>query len=151
MKENGFFAEFKKFITRGNVLDMAVGVVIGGAFTAVINSLVKDIINPIIGLVTGGTDFAELKIVLKPAVGEVPELAIRYGMLFNAIINFILVALVLFIIIRNFNKFKDAAEAKKKAAEAEAAAAAAAAEAAKPVEKPADIILLEEIRDLLKK
>ena len=146
MKENGFFAEFKKFITRGNVLDMAVGVVIGGAFTAVINSLVKDIINPIIGLVTGGTDFAQLKIVLKPAVGDVPELAIRYGMLFNAIINFILVALVLFIIIRNFNKMKDAAEAKKKAAEE-----AAAAEAAKPVEKPADIALLEEIRDLLKK
>ena len=62
-----FFAEFKKFITRGNVIDMAVGVVVGSAFTAIVNSLVKDILNPIIGLVTGGVDFSELKIVLKPA------------------------------------------------------------------------------------
>ncbi|MCR5731349.1 MAG: large-conductance mechanosensitive channel protein MscL [Sphaerochaetaceae bacterium] len=147
MKSNGFFAEFKKFISRGNVLDMAVGVVIGGAFTAIVNTLVKDIINPIIGLITGGTDFADLKIILKPAVGETPELAIRYGLFINAVINFLLVALVLFIIIRNFNKMKELAQAKKKAEED----AEKAQQAAKPVEKPADIVLLEEIRDLLKK
>ncbi|MBR1938161.1 MAG: large-conductance mechanosensitive channel protein MscL [Spirochaetales bacterium] len=147
MKNNGFFAEFKKFISRGNVLDMAVGVVIGGAFTAIVNTLVKDIINPIIGLITGGTDFADLKIILKPAIGETPELAIRYGLFINAIINFLLVALVLFIIIRNFNRMKEIAQAKKKAEEEELKKA----EAAKPAEKPADIALLEEIRDLLKK
>lgn len=147
MKNNGFFAEFKKFISRGNVLDMAVGVVIGGAFTAIVNTLVKDIINPIIGLITGGTDFADLKIILKPAIGETPELAIRYGLFINAIINFLLVALVLFIIIRNFNRMKEIAQAKKKAEEEELKKA----EEAKPAEKPADIALLEEIRDLLKK
>ena len=147
MKNNGFFAEFKKFISRGNVLDMAVGVVIGGAFTAIVNTLVKDIINPIIGLITGGTDFADLKIILKPAIGETPELAIRYGLFINAIINFLLVALVLFIIIRNFNRMKEIAQAKKKAEEEELKKA----EDAKPAEKPADIALLEEIRDLLKK
>ena len=93
---NSFFAEFKKFITRGNVLDMAVGVVVGSAFTAIVNSLVKDILNPIIGLITGGIDFSNLKIVLKPASGEVAELAIRYGLFINAIIQFVLIAFVLF-------------------------------------------------------
>ena len=120
-----FFAEFKKFITRGNVLDMAVGVVVGSAFTAIVNSLVKDILNPIIGIVTGGIDFSELKIVLKPATEEVAELAIRYGVFINAIIQFILIALVLFIIVKSFNKLNE-----KKKKEEEAKKAAAAAEAA---------------------
>ena len=142
-----FFAEFKKFITRGNVLDMAVGVVVGSAFTAIVNSLVKDILNPIVGLVTGGIDFSDLKIVLKPATEEVAELAIRYGVFINAIIQFILIALVLFVIVKAFNKLNE-----KKRKEEEAKKAAAAAEAAKvPPAKPADIVLLEEIRDLLKK
>lgn len=143
----GFFAEFKKFITRGNVLDMAVGVVVGSAFTAIVNSLVKDILNPIIGLVTGGIDFSELKIVLKPAAGDVAELAIRYGVFINAIIQFILIAFVLFVIVKSFNKLN---ERRVKEEEAKKAAAAAAA-AAVPPAKSADIILLEEIRDLLKK
>ena len=143
----GFFAEFKKFITRGNVLDMAVGVVVGSAFTAIVNSLVKDILNPIIGLVTGGIDFSELKIVLKPAAGDVAELAIRYGVFINAIIQFILIAFVLFVIVKSFNKLN---ERRVKEEEAKKAAAAAAAAAVAP-EKSADIILLEEIRDLLKK
>ena len=126
---------------------MAVGVVVGSAFTAIVNSLVKDILNPIIGLVTGGIDFSELKIVLKPATEEVAELAIRYGVFINAIIQFILIALVLFIIVKSFNKLNE-----KKKKEEEAKKAAAAAEAAKvPPAKPADIVLLEEIRDLLKK
>ena len=146
-KKGSLWKEFKSFISRGNVLDMAVGVVVGSAFTAIVNSLVKDILNPIIGIVTGGIDFSELKIVLKPATEEVAELAIRYGVFINAIIQFILIALVLFIIVKSFNKLNE-----KKKKEEEAKKAAAAAEAAKvPPAKPADIVLLEEIRDLLKK
>ncbi len=150
MKEKGFFAEFKKFISRGNVIDMAVGVIIGGAFTAIVNSLVKDILNPIIGLITGGMDLAYLRIVLRPAVGETPEVAIMYGSLINAIINFLLIALVLFLIVRSFNKMNDLKKKKEEEEAAAAAAVAAAAPAPEPV-KPADIVLLEEIRDLLKK
>ena len=137
---NSFFAEFKKFITRGNVLDMAVGVVVGSAFTAIVNSLVKDIINPIIGLITGGIDFSDLKIVLKPASGEVAELAIRYGLFINAIIQFVLIAFVLFLIVKSFNKLNER-KVKEEAAK----------KAAVPPVKSADIVLLEEIRDLLKK
>ena len=137
---NSFFAEFKKFITRGNVLDMAVGVVVGSAFTAIVNSLVKDILNPIIGLITGGIDFSNLKIVLKPASGEVAELAIRYGVFINAIIQFVLIAFVLFLIVKSFNKLNER-KVKEEAAK----------KAAVPPAKSADIVLLEEIRDLLKK
>lgn len=137
---NSFFAEFKKFITRGNVLDMAVGVVVGSAFTAIVNSLVKDILNPIIGLITGGIDFSNLKIVLKPASGEVAELAIRYGLFINAIIQFVLIAFVLFLIVKSFNKLNER-KVKEEAAK----------KAAVPPAKSADIVLLEEIRDLLKK
>ena len=137
---NSFFAEFKKFITRGNVLDMAVGVVVGSAFTAIVNSLVKDIINPIIGLITCGIDFSDLKIVLKPASGEVAELAIRYGLFINAIIQFVLIAFVLFLIVKSFNKLNER-RVKEEAAK----------KAAVPPAKSADIVLLEEIRDLLKK
>ena len=137
---NSFFAEFKKFITRGNVLDMAVGVVVGSAFTAIVNSLVKDILNPIIGLITGGIDFSDLKIVLKPASGEVAELAIRYGVFINAIIQFVLIAFVLFLIVKSFNKLNER-RVKEEAAK----------KAAVPPAKSADIVLLEEIRDLLKK
>ena len=143
MKETGFFAEFKKFITRGNVLDMAVGVIIGGAFTAIVNSLVNNILNPVIGLITGGMDLSNLKVVLKAAVGDTPEVAILYGSFINAIINFLLVALVLFLIIKSFNKLN---EKKKKEEEA----AAAAVPPAPPV-KSDEVVLLEEIRDLLKK
>ena len=89
MKSTGFFAEFKKFISRGNVLDMAVGIAAGAAFTAIINSFVNDIINPIIGVLIGGVDFSELTIVLKHATETTPEVAIRYGMFINSIISFI--------------------------------------------------------------
>ena len=145
MKETGIFAEFKKFITRGNVLDMAVGVIIGGAFTAIINSVVKDIFNPIIGVITGGQDFGALKIVLKPAVGDVAEVAIRYGALINAIVNFLLIALILFAIIKTFNRAKDVKAAKEAEAKAEAAKAAQAAAAAQETKKSAEVLLLEDI------
>lgn len=137
-----FFGEFKKFIARGNVIDLAVGVIIGAAFTAITNSVVNDIIMPIIGLITGGIDFAEMRIILKPATEATAEVAIRYGLLINAIINFLLVALVLFFIVKAFNTLK---EKTKKEEEAKAAAAPAP----EPV-KSADVLLLEEIRDLLK-
>lgn len=148
MKDTGFFAEFKKFISRGNVLDMAVGVVIGGAFTAIVNSLVNDLISPVIGLVTGGVDFEAMKITLVAATATSEAVTLNIGNFINAIIKFLLVALVLFCIVKAFNKMNEA-KAKKEAEEKAAAAAAAAA--AVPPAKPADIALLEEIRDLLKK
>ena len=78
-KAKGLIGEFKEFISRGNVMDMAVGVIVGTAFTAIVNSLVKDVITPAIGYLIGGIDFTEYKIVLSPAVGEIPETAIYYG------------------------------------------------------------------------
>ncbi len=116
-EKKGFGAEFKTFITRGNVVDMAVGIIIGGLFTAIVNSFVKDILNPILGLLVGGTDFGELKVVLKAATETTEELAIRYGNLIEAIIQFILTAFVLFLIIRGINRARAAAEEAKKEAE----------------------------------
>lgn len=136
------FGEFKKFIARGNVIDLAVGVIIGAAFTAITNSVVNDIIMPVIGLVTGGMDFAEMRIILKPATETAAEVAIRYGALINVVINFLLVSLVLFFVVKGFNALKE-----KSRKEEEAKAAAAPAPEPK---KSDDVILLEEIRDLLK-
>lgn len=157
-KKTGFWAEFKKFIMRGNVIDMAVGIVIGGAFTAIVTSIVADIINPIVGLVIGKVDFKELRVVLRAATEETAEVAIRYGNVIQNIVSFLLTALVLFLIIRATNMMKEKAEAEKKAAEAKAKAEAdkkaaeeAAKKAAEPQPVPADIALLQEIRDLLKK
>lgn len=96
-----FIKEFKEFISKGNVMDMAVGVIIGGAFTAIVTSLVNDIIMPVLSLLTGGLDFAELCIKL----GEGEEAAsLNYGAFIAAIINFLLIALVIFIIIKAMNK-----------------------------------------------
>ena len=127
-EKKGFFGEFKEFISRGNVMDMAVGIIIGGAFTAIVSSLVEDIISPVIGMICGGIDFSAMAITVGSA-----ELLI--GKFIMAIINFLLVALVLFCIIRALNKFN------KKEEEA-------------PAEEPApdeQTVLLTEIRDLLKK
>ena len=143
MKDTGFFAEFRKFISRGNVVDMAVGIAAGAAFTAIVNSFVNDIINPIIGLLVGGVDFSELQIILKHATETTPEVAIRYGLFINAIISFIIISFALFLMVKAFNKL---AEANKKKEEAAKAAAPAT-----PPAPPADIQLLTEIRDLLKK
>lgn len=116
-EKKGFFGEFKEFLSRGNVVDMAVGIIIGGLFTAIVNSFVKDILNPILGLLVGGTDFGDLKIVLREATLTTEELAIRYGNLLQNIIQFILTAFVLFLIVRGINKMREKAEAEKKAAE----------------------------------
>ena len=110
-EKKGFFAEFKEFVSRGNVVDMAVGIIVGGLFTAIVNSFVKDILNPILGLLVGGTDFGSLKIVLKAATETTEELAIRYGNLIQNVIQFLLTALVLFCIIRAINRMKEKAEA----------------------------------------
>lgn len=93
--------EFKEFISRGNVMDMAVGVIIGGAFTAIVNSLVNDLLNPLLGLLTGGVDFSSLSITI--GRGEDPAV-FAYGAFISAVINFLLIALVLFLVIKAMNK-----------------------------------------------
>lgn len=93
--------EFKDFISRGNVIDMAVGVIIGGAFTAIVNSLVQDILNPLLGLITGGVDFSTLSFTI--GSGENPAV-FAYGSFISAVINFLLIALVLFLMIKSINK-----------------------------------------------
>ena len=100
-----FFEEFKKFAVKGNVVDMAIGVVIGGAFTSIVTSLVGDIIMPLIALLTGDVSFTDLQLVLK-GEGET-AIVLRYGNFIQIIVNFILVALVLFFIVRAINKLKE--------------------------------------------
>ena len=133
-------AEFKKFISRGNVLDMAVGVVVGGAFTAIVNSLVNDIIMPLVGLIVGGINFTNLKIVINPPIDGLTEAAITYGNFIQAVVNFLLVAFALFIVIKGINKMKEKHEKKEEKP----------AEPAAPPTPSEDIVLLTEIRDLLK-
>ena len=131
-KTSGFVAEFKQFIARGNVMDMAVGVIIGGAFKAIADSLVNDIINPILGIFTGGgNDLAQLSIQL-PGGG-----ALMLGNFINAILNFLIMAFVVFCIIKLLNKFH------RKEEEAPAAPPA-------PPEPSNEEKLLTEIRDLLR-
>ena len=98
--------EFKTFIAQGNVLDLAVGVVIGAAFGKITTSLVEDIINPILGVVIGGVDFTQLKVVLKEAVGETPEVAIKYGNFIQVLIQFVIIAWVIFLIVKAANRMK---------------------------------------------
>ena len=149
-KKKSIFTEFKDFISRGNVMDMAVGVIIGGAFTKIVNSVVSDLIMPALGLLTGNIDFAELKLVLSEAVmeGETvvkEELAIRYGVFLDALLNFLLIAVCVFAVIKVINTIKEKAEKLRKKEEEEAKA-----EAPAPAPDP-QVVLLEEIRDLLKK
>lgn len=157
-KKSSFMTEFKTFIARGNVMDMAVGVVVGSAFTAIVNQLVQGIINPLIGKLFGDINLADYKVVLTEATEETSEVAIMYGSFIQAIINFILVAFSVFCVVRVINKLKDQLnkkeiEAKKAAEEAKKAAEAKAAEeaAAKAAEPTEEILLLREIRDSLKK
>lgn len=151
-EKSTFFAEFKKFIARGNVVDMAVGVVVGSAFTAIVNQLVQGIINPCLGKLFGDINLSDYKIVLTPASDGVEEVAILYGSFIQAIINFLLVAFSVFVMVRVINGLKDTMTKKQREEEAAAAAEAAkaAAEAAPP-EPSEEILLLREIRDSLKK
>lgn len=126
--------EFKTFIMRGNVMDMAIGIIIGGAFGKIITSLVNDILMPIISIITGSVDFKHLKYVIEPAEGEIPELAIYYGQFIQSFVDFVIIAFSIFIIIIMINKMKAKPEIVK--------------EEAVPSE---EILLLSEIRDELKK
>ena len=129
-----FIKEFKEFISQGNVMTMAVGIIIGGAFTAIITSVVEDIIGPLIGLIIGGLDFSSISV----GVGDAQ---IMFGNFIQAVINFLITAFVLFLIIKAFNKMKEKADALRKKEAAEEAA-----------EEPSEeILLLREIRDSLKK
>lgn len=103
------FKEFKEFISKGSVLDLAVGVIIGGAFTSIVNSLVNDIFMPLLGLLTGGVNFASLVIRL----GENEEDVLKYGAFIAAVINFLLIALVLFFIIKAINKLRSLRKAEE--------------------------------------
>lgn len=107
--------EFRKFIMRGNVLDLAVGIIIGAAFTAIVNSLVNDVIMPPIGLILGGVDFSQIKIVLQAAAGDKPEVAINIGLFINALISFLIIAFVVFLLIRGFNQMMERLQKKEEA------------------------------------
>lgn len=131
----GMMSEFKEFAVKGNMVDMAVGIIIGGAFGTIVKSLVSDVIMPPIGYLTGGIDFSSLALSLGQGL-DGKEVLIKYGAFLNAVIAFLIVAFVLFLIIKGLNKAKAAMEAEK---EEEAAAA-----------PPKQEMLLGEIRDLLK-
>ncbi|MBR5874022.1 MAG: large-conductance mechanosensitive channel protein MscL [Oscillospiraceae bacterium] len=107
MEKKGFVQEFKTFISRGNVVDMAVGVIIGSAFTKIVNSLVNDVLMPALGVLTGGVNFADLKFVITPATEEVAEVAIKYGAFVQNIIDFLLIAIVVFVMVKMINKIRD--------------------------------------------
>ena len=132
--------EFKEFAMRGNVMDMAVGVVIGGAFGKIVTSLVEDVIMPPIGWLTGGIDFSRLRWVIKPAddsdpAHKVAEVAINYGSFINTVITFLIIAFAIFMMVKAINRMH------KKPEEAPAA----------PEEPSEDVLLLREIRDSLKR
>ena len=157
MKEKkGMMQEFKEFIMRGNVLDMAVGVIIAGAFGKITTALVNNILMPFISLIFGARDMTALNVIVREAVTDADGNVIKeaivlgFGTFVATIIDFILVALVVFLIVKAFNKAREKAEAKKKAEE-EAAAAAAAAAAEEVPPAPTTEELLAEIRDLLAK
>lgn len=129
-----FISDFKAFAMRGNVIDLAVGVVIGGAFGTIVNSLVGDIIMPPIGLLLGGVDFSDLTITLKKAVGDQPAVVISYGKFIQTLVNFLVIAFSIFLFIRMINKLH-----------------ILPAKEAKPAAPTKDQELLSEIRDILKK
>jgi len=131
----GMVKEFKEFAMKGNVMDMAVGIIIGGAFGKIISSFVGDVLMPPIGLMLGGVDFSSLALTLKPGSEGVQPVLLKYGIFINTIIDFLIIAFAIFMVIKGMNSFK------KKQEEAPAA----------PPEPPADVKLLTEIRDLLKK
>ncbi|HWA91308.1 MAG TPA: large conductance mechanosensitive channel protein MscL [Rhizomicrobium sp.] len=133
------FKEFKNFAMRGSVVDLAVGVVIGAAFTAIVNSLVKDVLTPPLGWITGGIDFANFFIVLKGGsfatladAQKAGAITINYGVFLNAVLSFVIVAFMLFLLVRQINKLVSRPGEPP------------------PAAPPEDVVLLREIRDLLK-
>ena len=131
----GMLSEFKDFAVKGNVIDMAVGIVIGGAFGKVVSSFVADVIMPPIGMMMGGVNFSDLGVVLQEAVGEADAVVLKYGAFIQTLLDFVIIALAIFFVVKAMNS------AKKK-------------EEAAPATPPApstEEVLLSEIRDLLKK
>lgn len=127
--------EFRDFAMRGNVVDLAVGVIIGGAFGKIVSSLVNDVIMPFLGLITGGINFTNLSYVIREAEGQAPALAIKYGMFIQSVLDFVIIAFSIFMFISALTRLK------KKVEEAPAA----------PATPTKEVELLSEIRDLLKK
>lgn len=130
----GMMSEFKDFAMRGNVVDMAVGIVIGGAFGKIISSFVKDVLMPPIGLMMGGVNFSDLSMILKDAVGEAEAVTLNYGMFIQNVVDFVIIAFAIFMVVRAMNSMKQKEE--------EAPAA--------PPEPSKEEVLLGEIRDALK-
>ncbi len=139
--------EFKKFISRGNVVEMAVGLIMATYFGAIVKSLVNDIIMPPIGIVLGGVNFSKLKVVIQSAVAEssagagdaIPEVSINYGIFINTVITFLIVSFSIFLVVKGYNQMKEKVETKKEPAPTA------------PPQPTKEEILLTEIRDLLKK
>ena len=131
----GMVKEFKEFAIRGNVVDMAIGIVIGAAFGKIVSAFVANVLMPPIGVLLGGVDFASLMIVLKEATAETEAVAISYGVFFNTVIDFIIIAFAIFLVIKGMNKMKKKEEEKP----------------AEPPKPSKEEILLTEIRDALRK
>jgi large conductance mechanosensitive channel len=131
----GMMSEFKDFAMRGNVVDMAVGIVIGGAFGKIVSSFVNDVLMPPIGMMMGGVDFSDLAVVLKEASGDVAAVTLNYGSFIQTVVDFIIIAFAIFMVVKAMNNMK------KKEEEAPAA----------PPKPSAEVELLTEIRDSLKK
>lgn len=129
-----FLSEFKEFAMKGNVVDLAVGVIIGGAFGKIVSSFVGDVVMPLLGLLVGGVNFTDLAITLKAAEGNIPAVVLKYGAFLQTVFDFVIIALAIFIAIKAMNKLK------RKQDEAPAAAPAPSAQE----------VLLTEIRDILK-
>lgn len=127
--------EFKKFAMRGNVVDLAVGIIIGGAFGKIVSSLVNDIIMPPLGMLLKGVDFKAMAYVMREATEDAEAVTLNYGMFMQNIVDFVIVAFAIFLLIRGINKLNARKEAAPPA----------------PAPPPADVQLLTEIRDLLKK
>lgn len=130
----GIIKEFREFAVKGNVVDMAVGIIIGAAFGKIVSSLVADIIMPPVGVLIGGVDFSDLAITLKQATADYPAVVIAYGKFIQSVMDFMIVAFSIFMALKVLNKLKRKEEAKPPA----------------PAEPPAQEVLLREIRDLLK-
>ncbi len=126
--------EFKEFAVKGNMMDMAVGIIIGAAFGKIVSSLVADVIMPPLGLLIGGIDFSAMGILLKEGVGNAPATVLRYGVFIQALLDFLIVAIAIFLLVKGINQLR------RKKEEAPAA----------PPADPADVTLLKEIRDILK-
>ena len=132
-----FAKEFKEFAVKGNVIDMAVGIIIGAAFGKIVSSFVGDVVMPPIGLLLGGVNFTDLAVVLKPAEGELDAVLLKYGAFLQTVIDFLIIAMAVFVAVKVMNSLKRKEEE-------------APAEAPKEPEPTKEELLLSEIRDLLK-